>query len=300
MSCVELAEKWRGLLKFEVRLGINRHISIRSCQLLIKAIGLRPLKPRPFSFRSIGVVFRPPWIDQGASLASSCRNRTESGPCLRRITCALELLTMHRSQLSTSRIAAKAPATFRSVPSLAHFFTHRYRVDRRPATVVSSNVRKDAAIGIDLGTTNSSITVCEGGKVRVLPDSIGRQLLPSLVSYTAVGLAHTRTGTSAKPVLHAKSWKYGELHANACCSVYLGWTLRSCMCHGCLGEFLACMHVRSCTYGEFIQSLLLSVSRMNSEFRSRVCHGCNHLVELSTHMHAHGGRCTAGLDIGRR
>ncbi|MGZ3417713.1 MAG: Hsp70 family protein [Polyangiales bacterium] len=40
-----------------------------------------------------------------------------------------------------------------------------------------------AAVGIDLGTTNTVVAVCEGGETRVLLDEQGASLLPSVVSF---------------------------------------------------------------------------------------------------------------------
>lgn len=45
-------------------------------------------------------------------------------------------------------------------------------------------------VGIDLGTTNSAIAVCEAGRARVLPDGDGHTLLPSAVHADATGTLH--------------------------------------------------------------------------------------------------------------
>ncbi|HYB42283.1 MAG TPA: Hsp70 family protein, partial [Candidatus Methylomirabilis sp.] len=43
-------------------------------------------------------------------------------------------------------------------------------------------------VGIDLGTTNSLVAYVEGGIARVIPDSEGRALLPSIVAFTGAGV----------------------------------------------------------------------------------------------------------------
>ncbi|MCC6660461.1 MAG: Hsp70 family protein [Phycisphaerales bacterium] len=43
-------------------------------------------------------------------------------------------------------------------------------------------------VGIDLGTTNSLVAVCDEGGPRVIPDDRGRPLLPSVVRYSAGGV----------------------------------------------------------------------------------------------------------------
>src|SRR3977135_4360671 len=43
------------------------------------------------------------------------------------------------------------------------------------------------AVGIDLGTTNSLVATVRSGTPVVLPDSLGRPLLPSVVRYHADG-----------------------------------------------------------------------------------------------------------------
>ena len=42
-------------------------------------------------------------------------------------------------------------------------------------------------VGIDLGTTNSAVSVMEGGQVTVIPTAEGRRLCPSVVAFTKNG-----------------------------------------------------------------------------------------------------------------
>lgn len=42
-------------------------------------------------------------------------------------------------------------------------------------------------VGIDLGTTNSVVSVMEGGEVKVIPNQEGNRITPSVVAYTASG-----------------------------------------------------------------------------------------------------------------
>ena len=43
------------------------------------------------------------------------------------------------------------------------------------------------AVGIDLGTTNSLVATVRSGSATVLPDALGRALLPSIVRYLPDG-----------------------------------------------------------------------------------------------------------------
>src|SRR5436305_3439957 len=52
------------------------------------------------------------------------------------------------------------------------------------------------AVGIDLGTTNSLVATVRSGSASVLPDALGRPLLPSIVRYFPDG--RTEVGYAAQ------------------------------------------------------------------------------------------------------
>jgi molecular chaperone DnaK len=56
------------------------------------------------------------------------------------------------------------------------------------------------AVGIDLGTTNSVVSVMEGGKPTVVINSEGSRLTPSVV---ALGTPGTSLGSSDSNVTHS-------------------------------------------------------------------------------------------------
>ena len=45
--------------------------------------------------------------------------------------------------------------------------------------------QQQSAVGIDLGTTNSLVAYLQDGKPQAMADEQGRELLPSVVSFTA-------------------------------------------------------------------------------------------------------------------
>src|SRR3982751_5148127 len=54
------------------------------------------------------------------------------------------------------------------------------------------------AVGIDLGTTNSLVATVRSGMAAVLPDSLGRPLLPSIVRYARDGSVEVGYAAQAK------------------------------------------------------------------------------------------------------
>jgi molecular chaperone DnaK len=57
--------------------------------------------------------------------------------------------------------------------------------------------KRDVVVGIDLGTTNSVISVYEGGEVIVIPNSEGKRTTPSIISFDAK-TNEVKVGDSAK------------------------------------------------------------------------------------------------------
>ena len=58
-------------------------------------------------------------------------------------------------------------------------------------------------IGIDLGTTNSCVSVMEGGKPKVIENSEGARTTPSVVAYAEDG--EILVGAPAKPLALRRS-----------------------------------------------------------------------------------------------
>ena len=61
------------------------------------------------------------------------------------------------------------------------------------------------AVGIDLGTTNSLVATLRSGVATVLPDALGRPLLPSVVRYHADGKVDVGYAAQAKQALDPKN-----------------------------------------------------------------------------------------------
>jgi len=61
------------------------------------------------------------------------------------------------------------------------------------------------AVGIDLGTTNSLVATVRSGMAVVLPDELGRPLLPSVVSFDAAGLRALGFEAQAKQSIDPKN-----------------------------------------------------------------------------------------------
>lgn len=61
------------------------------------------------------------------------------------------------------------------------------------------------AVGIDLGTTNSLVATVRNGMAAVLPDALGRPLLPSVVRYHADGKADVGYAAQAKQAIDPKN-----------------------------------------------------------------------------------------------
>ncbi|MFO0006225.1 MAG: Hsp70 family protein, partial [bacterium] len=57
-------------------------------------------------------------------------------------------------------------------------------------------------VGIDLGTTNSLVAVCDAAGPRVLADAEGRQLLPSVVRFVRGGAPVVGHEARARAVEH--------------------------------------------------------------------------------------------------
>ena len=68
-------------------------------------------------------------------------------------------------------------------PSVAAKFRGPCRVPRRR----QQRVRCDLCVGIDLGTTNSAVSVLEEGKPVIVPNEQGKLITPSVVAFLEEG-----------------------------------------------------------------------------------------------------------------
>ena len=68
---------------------------------------------------------------------------------------------------------------------------------------------QERVIGIDLGTTNSVVSVMEGGEVKVIPNQEGNRITPSVVAFTNKG--ETYVGEPAKRQAGVKVSSVDEL-----------------------------------------------------------------------------------------
>lgn len=60
--------------------------------------------------------------------------------------------------------------------------------------------RDEVVVGIDLGTTNSAISIVENGSAVIVPDSEGQEVTPSVVSFQSDGTV--AVGMEAKKLAH--------------------------------------------------------------------------------------------------
>jgi molecular chaperone HscA len=57
--------------------------------------------------------------------------------------------------------------------------------------------KEEIAVGIDFGTTNSLISICENGEAKIIPDSDGMELIPSVVSFSSLRASVNERGNPA-------------------------------------------------------------------------------------------------------
>jgi molecular chaperone DnaK len=69
-------------------------------------------------------------------------------------------------------------------------------------------VTSEKVIGIDLGTTNSVVSVMEGGEVKVIANQEGNRLTPSVVSFTDKGEVHVGDPAKRQAVTNPKNTIY--------------------------------------------------------------------------------------------
>ena len=94
---------------------------------------------------------------------------------------------------------SKSPVSFHSrtgphLPEPPPRRTLRRAPHRQPTPVY----RAAAVIGIDLGTSNSSVAVVEGGRPTVVADESGATLTPSIVAYTPVRRPPDRVSAASR------------------------------------------------------------------------------------------------------
>src|SRR5204863_4885489 len=71
-----------------------------------------------------------------------------------------------------------------------------------------AEIMADRIIGIDLGTTNSVVAIMEGGEPRVIVNSEGHRLTPSVVAFTESGERLVGQAAKRQAVTNAKNTVY--------------------------------------------------------------------------------------------
>eukprot|EP00879_Flechtneria_rotunda_P015676 GHRR01016398.1.p1 GENE.GHRR01016398.1~~GHRR01016398.1.p1 ORF type:complete len:182 (+),score=41.20 GHRR01016398.1:66-611(+) len=97
---------------------------------------------------------------------------------------AFGILASETAKFSSTRLAAAQP------------WLPKHIADGVRSISVSSALRADEVIGIDLGTTNSCVAVMEGKTPRVIENAEGQRTTPSVVAFTKDG--ERLVGTPAK------------------------------------------------------------------------------------------------------